>query len=124
MKTIVVGYDGTEPADRALERAAELAKVFGSKLIVTWVAPVEDEVGPAEELDRARTLLSEQGLAVEYQPAIGEPADALVEVAERYGAELLVVGTRDPGAIQRMLGQSVSQAVLRQARCNVLVVRR
>ena len=124
MKTIVVGYDGTEPADLALERAVELAKVFGSKLIVTSVAPVEDEVSRVEELERARALLQEKGLDVEYQPAIGEPADALVEVAERYGAELLVVGTRDPGAIQRMLGQSVSQAVLRQARCNVLVVRR
>ncbi len=124
MKTIVVGYDGTEPADRALERAAELAEAFGSKLIVTTVVPVEDEVSPVEELRRARTLLQEKGLAVEYQPAIGEPADALVEVAEKYGPDLIVVGTRDPGAVQRMLGQSVSQAVLRQARCNVLVVRR
>ena len=138
MKSIVVGYDGTEPADRALERAAELAQTFGSKLIVTAVAEVASEVGSGlhvvapsdmpelhmEELDRARAVLRGRQIDVEYQPAVGEPADALVEIAERAGADLIVVGTRDPGAIRRVLGQSVSRAVLQQARCDVLVVRR
>ena len=138
MKAIVVGYDGTEPADRALERAAELAEMLGSKLIVTAVAEVASgmssglhAVAPAdmpelhmEELDRASAALAGRQIDVVYQPAVGEPADALVEIAERAGADLIVVGTRDPGAIRRVLGQSVSQAVVRQARCDVLVVRR
>ena len=138
MRSIVVGYDATEPADRALERAAQLAETFGSKLIVTAVAELASEVGGGlhavasaetpelhlEALEQARALLQRRPIDVEYQPAVGEPADALVEVAERAEADLIVVGTRDPGAIRRVLGQSVSQAVVRQARCDVLVVRR
>ncbi len=127
METIVVAYDDTEPAKRALRRAAELAEKLDARLVVTSVTTVDEaSYGDTEleELAHARGLLDAEGVEAEYQPAIGEPADAIVEVAERHGADLIVVGTRDPGAVQRMLGYSVSQGVLRRARCDVLVVRR
>jgi nucleotide-binding universal stress UspA family protein len=136
MKTIVVGYDETEPSKRALERAAEIAGAFGSTLIVTSVASVVlpagrgtggvDPTDPLarheEELAHARTFLEGRGIGAEFQPAVGEPAEAIVQVAEERGADLIVVGTREPNVVQRLLGQSVSQAVSHQAHCDVLIV--
>ena len=136
MKTIVVGYDETEPAERALDRAAELAEAFGAKLIVTSVAPVmvssarsAGALDPTdtpeehrEELSHARAHLAERKIETEFQPAIGDPADTIVMLAEERNADLIVVGTREPSMLERLLGQSVSRSVSRQAHCDVLIV--
>ena len=136
MKTIVVGYDETEPSKRALERAAELAQAFGSKLIVTSVAPVLLGIartgGPIDptdtpdqhraELQHAREYLAGRNLEPELVPAVGEPAETIVEVAKERNADLIVVGTREPNVLERLLGQSVSGGVAHRAHCDVLIV--
>jgi nucleotide-binding universal stress UspA family protein len=138
MKTIVVGYDETEGAKRALARAAELATAFDSKVIVTSVAhalvgaaaargvgpvdPVDPPELHREELRHAAAFLSERGLHAEYDVALGDPAEKILELAESRDADLIVVGTREAGLLGRLLDPSVSGAVQRKAHCDVLVV--
>jgi nucleotide-binding universal stress UspA family protein len=136
MSTIVVGYDETPGSERALDRAATLAKALGSKLVVTSVAPLMVSIGrsggptdptdPPEkhvkELESARAHLQAQGVEADYRPVVGEPADAIVQLADQVGAEMIVVGTREPNLIQRLTGQSVSEAVSHHAHCDVLIV--
>jgi nucleotide-binding universal stress UspA family protein len=133
---IVLGYDDTEASQRALERAAQLTKAFGSELLVISVAPILpgagrsagpiDSTDPpakhAEELKRAHEYLEAQGVSAELTPAVGYPADTIVDLAQDRGADLIVVGTREPNFIARVLGQSVSESVSHKAHCDVLIV--
>jgi nucleotide-binding universal stress UspA family protein len=136
MNKIVLGYDDGEASQRALERVAQLAKAFGSEVAVTSVAPIVASIGRsagavdstdppakhAEELAHAKEYLDGQGVTAEYVPAVGNPADTIAELAQERGADLIVVGTREPNVLQRLLGQSISEAVSHKAHSDVLIV--
>lgn len=136
MKTILCGYDGTEASKRALARTAELATAFGSRVVVVSVAPVllstargagvVDPGSPLEDhtaqLEEARALLAERGIEAEVAAGVGEPATEIVDAATAAQADLIVVGTREPGLLDRLLRGSVSQSVSRHAHCDVLIV--
>lgn len=146
MKTIVVGYDGSPPARLALERAARLAQAFDSKVVVATVKePLADEAAiaargyavpviavpanqPAEQeqaerlLAEARAYLARHGITVETASPIGPPVAEIVDAAEAHDADLIVVGTHEPGLFERLYRGSVSQGVARKAHCDVLVV--
>jgi nucleotide-binding universal stress UspA family protein len=137
MKTILVAYDDTEPSRRALDRAATLAEAFGSRVLVTSIAPLhystprltltvkergEGLAAREEDMKQAQAILEERGIAAESLPAMGEPGAAIARLAEEHDVDLVVVGTRELGALQRLLGLSVSQAVSRRVRCDLLIV--
>ena len=138
MKTILVGYDETEPAKRALARAAEFAAAFDAKVIVTSVAqvlvgaaaargigPIDPVDTPAlhrEELRHAAEFLGERGIQAEYTVALGDPAKVILDLAEDRNVDLIVVGTREARLLERLLDPSVSGAVQSKAHCDVLVV--
>ncbi len=122
-QNVVVGYDGSESARRALDRAADLVDGYGSTLAVVSVA-ARDARGQAESLiGEARERLHARQVTARYVEPVGDPAEMLVEAADDLGADLLVVGRRDHNALQRLVLGSVSSQVLRRAGCDVLVVR-
>lgn len=141
MQNILVATDGSSPADRAVEVAAELAKVVGGTLLIVTVAGslsgeearqlvrAERDIADALESlsaeilmaakDRARRL----GLpAVKVQTAWGDPAEAIIEAARREHADAIVVGRRGRGRLAGMLLGSVSQKIVSLAPCTVVVV--
>jgi nucleotide-binding universal stress UspA family protein len=136
VKTILLAYDDTEPSRRALDRAATLAEAFGSRVLVTSIASLVHSsprsvtqidrgggVGTqTDEVRQAQTILEERGIAAESVTAVGDPASAIAQLAEDRHADLVVIGTRGVGPVQRLLGQSVSQAVSRRVSCDLLIV--
>jgi nucleotide-binding universal stress UspA family protein len=83
--------------------------------------------GVTVEIRRAPTACGALALAGRMAAGTAVSADAqristLVDLAEQEDADLIVVGTREPGIVERLLGQSVSQSVSRQAHRDVLIV--
>jgi nucleotide-binding universal stress UspA family protein len=136
MQKILVGYDDTDPSKRALERTAELAKAFDAKVIVTSVAPLllgsARSVGPVDpsdspemhedQLENAAATLSAHGIEPELIPATGDPAAAIARLADEVDADLVVVGTREPGVVERVMHHSVSRQVARRVHRDILIV--
>jgi universal stress protein A len=136
MKRIVIGYDATPEAERALERAGELARAFAAEVIVTSIAPMLTaagrSVGPYDptdppsahraQLELAHATLERFGVDAEVVPGLGTAAPAIVELAEEREADLIVVGGRHLNALERLLGGSVSDGVAHRAGCDVLIV--
>jgi nucleotide-binding universal stress UspA family protein len=136
MKTIVLGYDDSESSVHALRRVIELAKSFDAAVVAVSAAPalvpVGHGIGPIdpvdppelhrEELGHAKAVLDELGISAEYEVGVGDPADVILAAAEKHIADMIVVGTSEPGLISRLLGLSVSENVQRRAHCDVLIV--
>jgi nucleotide-binding universal stress UspA family protein len=114
----MVGYDGSDAAGRALDAAADLAG-YGSTLAVVTVRTGASD---AATTAAARERLHRRQVEARYHETIGEPADELVQKAQELDADLVVVGRRNGGPQPGLLG-SVSASVVRQAPCDVLVVR-
>ena len=119
-RRIVIGFDGTEGARRALDTAVELLG-YGSSLTVVAVGR-DGERGAHASLEDAHELLLARLVTADYLERVGDPADALVEVASELDADLVVVGRRGGPEAQRIEPGSVSADVVRRAPCDVLVV--
>jgi nucleotide-binding universal stress UspA family protein len=134
--SIVVGTDGSDRAERAIDRAGEIAKSLDARVHVVSASGrgsdgVPGTSGREEEEKRTRAehyvARAQQRLArfaVESETHVwpGEPADALVRIADEQGAQMIILGNRGMTGARRMLG-SVPNRVSHYAPCDVLIVR-
>jgi nucleotide-binding universal stress UspA family protein len=120
-RKILLGFDGSEAARRALDVAARLTG-YGSTLSVVSVFP-EGHRDPRDLLDDAHERLLGQQVTATYLGRVGDPAEELVEAARELAIDLVVVGRRGLTVDGEPVPGSVSAEVVRTAPCDVLVVR-
>lgn len=143
-RNVVVGTDGSLPSLRAVERAAEVARDATARLVIVCayypvgdkeVEHAKDELGaeafqvvgsaPAEDTlidagDRARAVGATN---IETRAVVGPPISVLIDNADTFEADLLVVGSRGLNTLKGRILGSVPSEVSRLADCDVLVVR-
>ena len=143
-RSIVVGTDGSDTAAQAVQQAVDLAGAVGAKLeLVSAYSPVSQQrlseerrqapedlqwaINPREEVDATLEAAAEvargAGVAVDIYPRQGDPADAILDVAEEREADLIIVGNKGMTGAKRFLLGSVPNKVSHHAPCSVLIIR-
>jgi nucleotide-binding universal stress UspA family protein len=141
-KVIVVGTDGSPTAEAAVRRAGELAELTGARIELVggyresyaFAAGVGAEAYPANLAEDARDAatgcvddaaarLRSAGVDVETHCIGGDPANALVDVAETTEADLIVVGSKGMQGTRRFMLGNVPNKVSHHAPCSVMIVR-
>jgi nucleotide-binding universal stress UspA family protein len=144
MQTVVVSFDESEPAERAVKRAADLAEAFDASLVVVAVAeaplpgsgfdvlpgaPERLASEAAEEfelanqrLERARRLLEGRAVRAEFVPDVGPPAERVLELADQRDADVIVVGIEEAGFLEHLLEGGGGDDVAHRTRRDVLIV--
>jgi len=143
-ESIVVGTDGSETATKAVRSAVELARAVGATVeLVSAYEPVpsaqlaaerrdapEDlqwAINPREVVDAtleaAAEVAQEEGVTAQVYARQGDPADAILDVAEEQNADLIVVGNKGMTGAKRFLLGSVPNKVSHHAPCSVLIIR-
>jgi nucleotide-binding universal stress UspA family protein len=142
--SIVVGTDGSDTATQAVHEAIDLASALGAKLeLVSAYEPVPAQrlneerrqapedlqwaINPREDVDStleaAAAPAREAGVAVDVYARQGDPADAILDVAEELKADLIIVGNKGMTGAKRFLLGSVPNKVSHHAPCSVLIIR-
>jgi nucleotide-binding universal stress UspA family protein len=142
--SIVVGTDGSETAGEAVRQATELANAVGAQIhLVSAFEPVGNQrlreerqqvpedvswmVNQREDVDATLRDAAEQiqqaGVQVETYARQGDPADAILDVAEEKNADLIVVGNKGMSGAKRFLLGSVPNKVSHHAPCSVMIIR-
>jgi nucleotide-binding universal stress UspA family protein len=125
IETILLATDTSTASQAAEDEAVDLAVSLGARLVVLSVVTATPSVRSSRQLaveaivQRARA----GGAAATGLTWEGDAGESIVEASESEGADLIVVGTHERGTVGRLFLGSVSDHVVRHARCPVMVVR-
>jgi len=140
-KKVLVGYDGSENAKRALGRAVVLSTEQGAAIrIVVAVSTVLPVYGPAAPyyppgypeqimtegnklLEAAVKVAKDAGRNASGSVEDGHPSEIILRIAESEGVDLIVLGRRGISAVERFLMGGVSSSVVNHSKCDVLLVK-
>ena len=139
-KKILVPSDASEPAQRALLKAVEIAKEFASQIVLLHVVYTPEALGytlsegisvPQDELSiygkQALTAaiagIDTRNILIEKKQLPGHPGKVILDEIESGDFDLVIMGNRGYGAIAGSLLGSVSQRVLNKAKCPVMIVK-
>ena len=136
-KTIVVPTDGSENAKRALEHALAVADRNHAELIIVHVANIVSAISNFDQTPISGGYVSEQiaedmeetgkeiptGVKVKSVFEVGSPGPALLAVAKKYNADLIVMGSRGLGPLKGLFMGSVSSYVTSHSTCPVLIIK-
>ena len=132
---VLIAVDGSEVSERALERVAKFLKAEAEAALVTVARPIyrdprytgyadpNDEEEQRNVLFAARDVLERAGITATGLAPVGDPADEILKAAEQVDAELIVMGARSLGTVERLVLGSVSTKVMHEAGCDVLIVK-
>jgi nucleotide-binding universal stress UspA family protein len=134
-KSILVAWDGSEHAKRALAEAIDLARTQEARLtLLSVAAPIHawpgyippiteaDLVSAAEQMLAEGEALVPDGIPVSGRTATGDPGTELLKRTAAANHDLIVMGSRGRGAIRSAVLGSVSHFVLNHATVPVLLV--
>jgi nucleotide-binding universal stress UspA family protein len=132
---ILIAVDGSEVSRRALERVARFLKEGAEVALVTVARPIyrhppytgyadpKDEDEQRQVLYAARDVLEREGIAATCLAPVGDPANEILRAARHIEAELIVMGARSLGSIERLVLGSVSTKVMHESDSDVLIVK-
>jgi nucleotide-binding universal stress UspA family protein len=123
-RNILIATDGSEHAERAGREAIEIARQWGSRLVVvSAISPEYDKEKAEKNAGSIVSAAEGAGVAVEAMTPVGRPYDVIAETAGGRGIDLIVMGTYGKTGLKKILMGSTTEKVIGLVGCGVLVVK-
>ena len=137
---ILVPFDGSEHAEKALARAVYLAKLCRSEILILNVVDLNKKISSLEQVSTGGYVPSDfkeeackmllnlkakipKDIKTKYMVEIGRPSEIIIEICLKESCDLIVMGSRGLSTLKQLLLGSVSDYVMSNAMCPVMVIR-